>query len=144
MTATPEATAPDSQVDLPVQMQVRREKRERILASGDEAYPVEVRRTHTLAQVRDQWGHLETGEETTDVVGVAGRVIFVRNTGKLAFATLQEGVGNRLQVMLSLAEVGEDALSSWKDLVDLGDHVFIQGRVISSRRGELSVLASDW
>ena len=45
-----------------------------------------------------------------DVVGVAGRVIFVRNTGKLCFATLQEGVGTRLQVMLVLAEVGEDAL----------------------------------
>ena len=137
-------TAPDSQADLPVQMQVRREKRERILASGREAYPVEVGRTHTLAQVREEWGHLETGEETTDVVGVAGRIIFIRNTGKLAFATLQEGVGTRLQVMLSLAEVGEQALSEWKDLVDLGDHVFVQGRVISSRRGELSVLASDW
>ena len=144
MTETPEMTAPDSQADLPVQMQVRREKRERILASGREAYPVEVGRTHTLAQVREEWGHLETGEETTDVVGVAGRIIFIRNTGKLAFATLQEGVGTRLQVMLSLAEVGEQALSEWKDLVDLGDHVFVQGRVISSRRGELSVLASDW
>lgn len=144
MTETPEMTAPDSQADLPVQMQVRREKRERILASGRDAYPVAVGRTHTLAQVRDGWGHLDTGEETTDVVGVAGRIIFIRNTGKLAFATLQEGVGTRLQVMLSLAEVGEEALSEWKDLVDLGDHVFVQGRVISSRRGELSVLASDW
>ena len=131
MTETPETTAPDSQADLPVQMQVRREKRERILASGRDAYPVQVGRTHTLAQVREGWGHLETGEETTDVVGVAGRIIFVRNTGKLAFATLQEGVGTRLQVMLSLAEVGEDALSRWKDDVDLGDHVFVQGRVIS-------------
>ena len=144
MTATPETPASDPQVDLPIQMQVRREKRERILASGAQAYPVAVGRTHTLAQVREQWGHLETGEETTDVVGVAGRVIFMRNTGKLAFATLQEGVGDRLQVMLSLAEVGEDSLSSWKELVDLGDHVFIEGRVISSRRGELSVLATGW
>ena len=144
MTETPDMTAPDSQVDLPVQMQVRREKRQQILVSGREAYPVEVGRTHTLARVREEWGHLETGEETTDVVGVAGRIIFIRNTGKLAFATLQEGAGTRLQVMLSLAEVGEDSLSKWKDVVDLGDHVFVQGRVISSRRGELSVLASNW
>ena len=69
-------------------------------------------------------------------------MVFVRNTGKLAFATLQEGVGTRLQVMLSLAEVGEEALADWKADVDLGDHVFVEGRVISSRRGELSVLAS--
>jgi lysyl-tRNA synthetase class 2 len=46
--------------------------------------------------------------------------------------------------MLSLAEVGEEALSEWKATVDLGDHVFVEGRVISSRRGELSVLARHW
>ena len=63
-------------------------------------------RTHTLAEVREQWGHLETGEETQDVVGVAGRVMFVRNTGKLCFATLQEGIGTRLQVMLSARRGG--------------------------------------
>ena len=127
-----EPTAPQPDADLPEQMKVRREKRDRLLAQGKQAFPVEVARTHTLAEVREQWGHLETGEETQDVVGVAGRVIFVRNTGKLAFATLQEGIGTRLQVMLSLAEVGEEALADWKSTVDLGDHVFVEGRVISS------------
>jgi len=130
--------------DLNDQMRVRHAKRERLLADGKQAYPVGVARTHTLAEVREQWGHLETGEETQDVVGVAGRVMFVRNTGKLCFATLQEGAGVRLQVMLSLAEVGEEALAEWKHSVDLGDHVFVEGRVISSRRGELSVMATRW
>jgi lysyl-tRNA synthetase class 2 len=46
--------------------------------------------------------------------------------------------------MLSLAEVGEEALAAWKADVDLGDHVFVEGRVISSRRGELSVMATGW
>jgi lysyl-tRNA synthetase class 2 len=130
--------------DLPEQLKVRRDKRDRLLSEGREPYPVTVARTHTHEEVREKWGHLETGEETQDVVGVAGRVIFVRNTGKLAFATLQEGIGTRLQVMLSLAEVGEDALAAWKADVDLGDHVFVEGRVISSRRGELSVMATRW
>jgi lysyl-tRNA synthetase class 2 len=130
--------------DVPEQMRVRRDKRQRLLASGRDAYPVEVGRTHTLQQVREQWGHLETGEETQDVVRVAGRVVFVRNTGKLCFATLQEGIGTRLQVMVSLAEVGEESLADWKALVDIGDHVLVEGRVISSRRGELSVLATSW
>ncbi|MBO0843471.1 MAG: lysine--tRNA ligase, partial [Nocardioides sp.] len=119
-------------------------KRTRMLEEGRPPYPVKVARTHTLAEVRERWGHLETGEETQDVVTVAGRVIFVRNTGKLCFATLQEGVGTRLQVMLSLAEVGQEALDAWKSLVDLGDHVVVEGRVISSKRGELSVMASRW
>ena len=130
--------------DVPEQIRIRRDKRQHLLDSGRDAYPVEVNRTHTLQQVRDQWGHLETGEETDDVVRVAGRVVFVRNTGKLCFATLQEGIGTRLQVMVSLAEVGQESLDDWKALVDLGDHLVVDGRIISSRRGELSVLATSW
>ena len=135
--------------DLPEQIRVRQDKRARLLAEGRQPYPVSVPRTHELRQVRARWGHLETGEETDEVVGVAGRVVFIRNTGKLCFATLQEGLsptdsGTRLQVMLSLAEVGADSLAAWKADVDLGDFVFARGRVISSRRGELSVLATDW
>ncbi|MCW2811796.1 MAG: lysS [Friedmanniella sp.] len=146
MSEPPLTTEPD---DTPEQLRVRQEKRSRLLAEGREAYPVSVPRTHALREIRAGWAHLETGEETADVVGVTGRVVFVRNTGKLCFATLQEGLsltdsGTRLQVMLSLAEVGPESLAAWKADVDLGDHVFVEGRVISSRRGELSVLATRW
>ncbi len=132
------------ETDLPEQIAVRQGKRQAMLDAGVDPYPVEVPVTHTLAQVREGWVHLETGEETDDVVGVAGRVMFVRNTGKLCFASLQSGDGTRLQAMLSLAEVGQEALDRWKAWVDLGDHVFVEGRVISSRRGELSVMATSW
>ena len=81
---------------------------------------------------------------TGDTVGVTGRVIFLRNTGKLCFATLREGDGTELQAMLSLASVGEEELARWKASVDLGDHVFVHGEVITSRRGELSVMADGW
>ncbi len=135
--------------DLPEQMQVRREKRARLERAGVPAYPVAVHRTHTLTEVREGWPDLTAGEETDAVVSVAGRVVFIRNTGKLCFATLQEGFspahpGGRLQVMLSLAEVGEQRLADWKADVDLGDHVSVSGRVVCSRRGELSVMASSW
>ena len=141
MTET-DSTQPDE--DLPEQMRVRREKRERILSRGADAYPVAVPRTHTVAEVRAGWSHLETGEETDDVVGVAARVVYLRNTGKLCFVTIQDGEGRRLQVMLSQAVVGEESLSTFKADVDLGDHLFARGRVISSRRGELSVFADSW
>lgn len=131
------------------QTAVRKEKRDRLLSAGVEPYPADLKRSHTLEQVRAGWGHLEAGEETNDEVSVGGRVVFIRNTGKLAFATLQDGFtpdnnGERLQVMLSLAEVGEEALAAWKSDVDLGDHVWVTGRVIASKRGELSVMASEW
>jgi lysyl-tRNA synthetase, class II len=135
---------PAPQSDLPEQMRVRRDKRARLLREGREPYPVGVPRTHTLTEVRAAYEHLGIAEETQDLVGVAGRVVFIRNSGKLAFATLQEGDGTRLQVMLSLAEVGEQPLAIWKADVDLGDFVFVHGRVISSRRGELSVMADEW
>ncbi len=126
------------------QRQFRMDKRAALLETGRQAYPVEVPRTHTLPQVRDGWEHLETGEETEDVVSVTGRVVFVRNTGKLCFAALQDGDGVQLQLMLSKAVVGEESLSEWKSLVDLGDFVAATGTVIRSRRGELSVMVTSW
>ncbi|GAB1514875.1 lysine--tRNA ligase [Actinophytocola sp. KF-1] len=130
--------------DLPEQLRVRREKRARLLADGVDPYPVELPRTHSLRQIRETYSDLTPDTATGDVVGVTGRVIFLRNTGKLCFATLQEGDGTELQAMLSLNKVGEDALSAWKSTVDIGDHVFVHGEVITSRRGELSVLADEW
>lgn len=126
------------------QMEFRLAKRQALLDSGREAYPVGVPRTHTLVQVRNTWGHLEAGEETQETVSVTGRVVFVRNTGKLCFATVQDGDGVQLQLMLSLAVVGEAALTDWKNLVDLGDFVSATGRVICSRRGELSIMVDRW
>ncbi|MBM7051606.1 MULTISPECIES: lysine--tRNA ligase [unclassified Rothia (in: high G+C Gram-positive bacteria)] len=126
-------------------MQIRMEKREKLLAAGHEAYPVGLEITHSIDEIRAQYeDKLEAGDETGDIVGVSGRVVFVRNTGKLCFATLQAGNGTRIQAMISLAAVGEDALASWKALVDLGDFVFVHGEVISSRRGELSIMADSW
>ena len=46
--------------------------------------------------------------------------------------------------MVSLAQVGEESLERWKELVDIGDHVQVEGEVISSKRGELSVLVDTW
>jgi lysyl-tRNA synthetase class 2 len=126
------------------QRDVRLAKRERLLADGGQAYPVGVRVTHTIPQVRAEWGHLEADDTTDATVAIAGRVVFQRNTGKLCFATLQAGDGSRIQVMLSLAEVGEQSLERWKELVDLGDFIQVEGEVISSKRGELSVLAATW
>ena len=80
---------------------------------------------------------------TGEKVGVTGRVIFFRNTGKLCFATLREGDAE-LQVMLSRDRVGEESLAAWKADIDLGDHVLVTGEVGTSRRGELSVFADSW
>lgn len=134
--------APDT--DLPEQLRVRRSKRAAMLAAGQDPYPVAVPRTHSLAQVRAAHPDLPPDTATGEQVGVAGRVMYLRNTGKLCFATLREGDGTELQAMLSVAGVGDEQLAGWKATVDLGDHVFVHGEVITSRRGELSVMADRW
>jgi lysyl-tRNA synthetase, class II len=129
--------------DLPEQIAVRMQKRER-LNQISAAYPVSLPITHTIEAVRAHYPNLEADISTGDEVSVAGRIMFLRNTGKLCFATLQAGTGERIQAMISLDKVGEEALESWKELVDLGDHVFVRGEVITSKRGELSILADEW
>ena len=129
--------------ELPEQIAFRMAKREK-LNSDSSAYPVSLPITHTIEAVKAKYPSLEADISTGDVVGVAGRIMFLRNTGKLCFATLQSGTGERIQAMISLDKVGEETLESWKELVDLGDHVFVEGEVITSKRGELSVLANNW
>jgi lysyl-tRNA synthetase class 2 len=130
--------------DLPEQIAIRMAKRERVLAAGHEAYPVRLPITHTITQVREAYPDLPVDSATGHTVAIAGRVMFQRNTGKLCFATLQAGNGDRVQVMLSLDKVGEERLEEFKEIIDLGDHLFVSGEVITSKRGELSVLADEW
>ena len=133
----------DLEQDLPEQIAVRMAKRERLNELG-EAYPVSLPITHTIEQVRATYPDLEIDVATGDKVGIAGRVMFQRNTGKLCFATLQAGGGARIQAMLSLDKVGEERLGQFKELIDLGDHLFVVGEVITSKRGELSILVDEW
>ena len=128
--------------DTPEQVKVRAAKREHLMEAGIPAYPVLLPITTTIKKVREQYSHLQPGEETEDYVGLAGRVVLARNGGKLCFATLMDGEGNKIQVMLSAASVGAESLAAYKNDVDLGDHLFVHGRVISSRRGELSIFAT--
>ncbi|WP_345801238.1 lysine--tRNA ligase [Microbacterium sp. AZCO] len=149
-TTAPAAPADDatSEEEIFEQKAVRLAKRERLIAERADAaggaYPVTVPLTDTIPALRERYAGLEAGAETGVTAAVAGRVVFSRNTGKLCFATLQSGDGSRIQAMVSLAAVGDESLQRWKELVDLGDHVFVSGEVISSRRGELSIMVAEW
>ena len=134
----------DSFEDLDEQHAVRMAKRERMLAEGIEPFPVGVPVTRTISDIRDQFPDLAAEATTGVVVGVAGRVVHMRVTGKLAFLSLQEGNGQRLQAMVSFGDVGEESFEQLKNLVDLGDHVFVSGEVVCSKRGELSIMVDEW
>ena len=128
---------------VPEQVRVRLEKRARMLESGIDPYPVGYPRTTTAAALREKYGSLPPDTETGNVVGVTGRVMLSRIGGKLCFAKLRDGRTD-IQVMIRVDKVGESALAMWKRDVDLGDHVGVTGEVITSRSGELSVLADSF
>ncbi|MFM2024399.1 MAG: hypothetical protein RLZZ56_412 [Actinomycetota bacterium] len=141
---TDEVTStPEQEVDLPEQIEIRLAKRERLNKLND-AYPVSLPITTTIDAMRAKYPDLEIDVATGEKVGLAGRVMFQRNTGKLCFASLQAGSGERIQAMLSLDKVGEEQLENYKELVDLGDHLFVEGEVITSKRGELSIMVESW
>ena len=135
---------PGEASDSAEQFEVRLQKRARMLEQGVAPYPVSVGVTTTISEVRAKYPELEPEQATGERVGVAGRLVHMRVTGKLAFVSLQGGSGERLQAMISFGEVGEESYESLKDLVDLGDHLFVEGEVIASKRGELSIMASTW
>lgn len=124
-------------------MQVRLAKVDRIRAAGGDPYPVGFPRTTTIAEIREEHPDLEPDTATGEKVGVTGRVVLSRIGGKLCFATIRDGTGD-IQVMISQNRVGEPALAAWKSDVDLGDHIGVEGEVITSRSGELSVLADSY
>lgn len=130
--------------DLPEQLRIRREKRESLISRGIDPYPVAVPRTKSLKEVREKYANLEIDVVTGDIESLTGRIIFKRDTGKLCFATLREGDGTELQAMFSLDKVGEALLEAWKSEIDLGDLVSVTGEIITSKRGELSILASKF
>ena len=130
--------------DLPEQLRIRRAKRDSLLERGIPPYPVAVPRTASLSEIRTRFKDLEIDKSSGVIESVAGRIIFKRDTGKLCFANLREGDGSQLQAMFSLDKVGEALLEAWKSEIDLGDLVSVTGEIITSKRGELSVLADKF
>jgi lysyl-tRNA synthetase class 2 len=127
----------------PAESAQRLEKARALRALGVETYPTRFERTHRLGDVVAAWGDkaLEELERLAVDVRVAGRVLTKRGHGKASFATLGDGEA-RLQVYVRVDEVGEAAYRAL-DLVDLGDFVGVAGRVMRTRKGELSVEARE-
>jgi lysyl-tRNA synthetase class 2 len=112
-------------------------KVEALRAQGRDPYPVRFDRTHTTAELHAAYGAVDAGAETDDTVRVAGRILLVRRQGKLTFATVRDATGT-VQLFVSRAVIGDDQHAAFDDL-DLGDWVGVEGTVMKTKKGELSV-----
>jgi lysyl-tRNA synthetase, class II len=119
-------------------------KVEEMRARGDDPYPVRFDRTHTLREVREHWDDkIEAGASTDDVVRIAGRMLLKRSQGRLVFANVRDGSG-QLQLFVSQGVLGADAFARFGDDVDRGDWVGVEGKVMKTKLGELSVNVSSF
>ncbi|MFD9963441.1 bifunctional lysylphosphatidylglycerol synthetase/lysine--tRNA ligase LysX [Amycolatopsis sp. NPDC058986] len=133
----------DHVAPVPEQTRIRLDKLTELRTRGVDPYPVGVPRDTTLAEVVRRFPDLAPDTRTGKRVAVTGRVMLLRDHGKLCFATLRDWSGD-LQVMLAEPGTAAETLRDWRADVDIGDHVAVQGEVVTTRRGELSVLVEHW
>jgi len=105
-----------------------------------EEVPYRFDRTDEARALTERYERLEAGEETGDEVSVAGRVMLVRPMGRIAFGTLRDWSGE-IQLFATQKETSRFEQFS---ALSLGDWVGATGRVVRTKKGELSVLVRDW
>ena len=115
-------------------------KYRRIMEDG--GFPYAFERSDLAGDLHGRYTALQPGDETGDVVTVAGRLKNVRNMGKLAFAVVSD-VSGTIQLFVDQRTLGEDGFAAFADL-DGGDWIGATGEVIATKRGELSVRISDF
>ena len=120
----------------------RLEKLDALRARGIDPYPVRFDRDSTAAALHEEFADLPAGTDTGRVVHLAGRVMGERRHGGLDFADLQDESG-KVQLLVTRGEVGGEDLHDFSDL-DLGDWIGVEGTVIASDRGELSVRVDEF
>jgi lysyl-tRNA synthetase class 2 len=117
-------------------------KVERVRELGGDPYPVRFDRDATAAELRTRYADLEPGTETADNVRVAGRILLLRRQGKLTFSTVRD-YSDAIQLFVADDGLGADRHAEFDEL-DLGDWIGVEGTVMTTRRGELSVKVTDF
>ncbi|HIY82990.1 lysine--tRNA ligase [Rubneribacter sp.] len=121
---------------------VRRAKREALIAAGKDPYGHAFRYSHHLNELAERYADLDDGASTEDAVTVAGRVMAKRDQGKLMFLELRDASGD-MQLFCRVNAMGEEAYRQLKDL-DVGDWIGVQGTMMRTKRGQLSVAVQSF
>ncbi len=115
----------------------RLSKRAAMLEAGQNPYPEHTELDTYVTDIESKYAGLADGEDTEDVVKIAGRVVAKRGQGKIMFIVVRDPTAE-IQLFCRINEMGEDAWSTLKAL-DLGDIVNVEGVVVRTKRGQLSV-----
>ncbi len=121
--------------------EVRVQKLNKLKAKGINPYPARVPRTHSLAQVKDNFASLQSSKQE---VSVTGRVMAIRGQGSILFVVLNDGT-TKFQAVFKKDAIGsEDQFDLFFDVADIGDFISVTGTVFATEKGEQSVLVNTW
>lgn len=129
----------EQNLDLTDPKQAKEHKLGKLREKGINPYPPKFSRTHQAAEIQEKYSGLENGEETQDVVHVAGRIMAIRNNGM--FIDLMDA-GGKVQIFCHKDSMDEEALATLK-LYDIGDIIGAIGTMRRTPRGELSVRCTE-
>ena len=123
------------------QEKIRRQKMEELREKGIDPFGHAYARTHRSGDIRSEYGECtkEELDEQNVTVRVAGRIMTKRRQGKAGFMHIQD-VDGRIQIYVRKDDIGEDAYELFKKS-DIGDIVGIEGTLMRTNTGELSVHA---
>ena len=122
---------------LPRLIAERRAKASRLKESDPDAFPYSFAGAEPIERILDAYAHLEDGEETEEVHRVAGRLAARRGSGGAAFLDLVDRTG-KIQLHARLDVLGKEPFERLTSL-DIGDLIGVDGAVLRSRRGEISL-----
>ncbi len=130
MSNTPEVIEDDP-------IEVRKAKRAALYAAGEQPYGCRYDYDLHVDEIKEKYADLAEGETLEDRVKIAGRIMAVRNQGKIMFLVLRERMGD-IQLFCRVNALGEEVFAQMKDL-DVGDWIGAEGAIMRTKRGELSI-----
>lgn len=107
---------------------------------GINPYPYKYDVKNYSSDLKEKYFSLKSNESTKDKAKVAGRIMSIRDLGKIAFAGVMDGKG-KIQIILQEKETPEKTRDFFKKFIDIGDFIGVEGKIIKTKTGELSVLA---
>ncbi len=126
--------------DITEEEKLRRRKAEAMREAGIDPFPPRSKRTHTAAEAKAAFEAGELGEEQD--VSLVGRVRAIRIMGKASFAHIEDGTG-RIQIYLRRNDLGEEAYTFFKRMIDIGDFIGVTGFMFRTRTGEVTCHVKD-
>ena len=118
----------------------RLRKLEILKEAGMEAYPARTNRNVTNADFLDTFEELESSQKE---ITLAGRVLSRRGQGGIMFADIVDDK-TKVQAVIQKDSMEETAFQLFVDTVDAGDFIEVKGKAYTTKRGERSLLVSDW